>query len=78
MASLLAESKRERIQAAARQWPQLSPAAIAVIAAASPSYVSEVLVSECPAGEHYCLIFFFVLTIAFEDFLFHLDLFGPG
>jgi hypothetical protein len=46
MACLVAESKRERILAAARQWPQLTPAAIAVIAAASPSYVSEVLVSE--------------------------------
>ncbi|HOU22700.1 MAG TPA: hypothetical protein PLN42_00445 [Anaerolineae bacterium] len=42
-ARLMAESKRERILAAAERWPSLQPAAVAIIAGASPSYVSEVL-----------------------------------
>jgi hypothetical protein len=40
---LAAESKRDRILAAAERWPQLPASAIAVIAESSPSYVSEVL-----------------------------------
>lgn len=42
-ARLMAESKRERILAAAGRWPELPAASIAVIAESSPSYVSEVL-----------------------------------
>lgn len=40
---LFADEKRQRILAAAATWPQLSASAVAVIAGASPSYVSEVL-----------------------------------
>lgn len=40
---LFAAEKRQRIIAASEQWPQLPAALIAVIAEASPSYVSEVL-----------------------------------
>jgi len=40
---LAAESKRERILAAAERWPALPPASLAIVAEASPSYVSEVL-----------------------------------
>jgi len=42
-ARLLAAEKRTRILAARERWPELLPGAIAVIAGASPSYVSEVL-----------------------------------
>ena len=40
---LFAEEKKQRILAAAEQWPELPSASVAVIASASPSYVSEVL-----------------------------------
>lgn len=43
VARLMAESKRDRILAAAERWPKLPAASIAVIAESSPSYVSEVL-----------------------------------
>lgn len=46
IARILSESKRDRILAASRQWPALPASAIAVIADASPSYVSEVLARE--------------------------------
>jgi len=42
-ARVLAGPKRERIRAAAAEWPALPASAIAVITEASPSYVSEVL-----------------------------------
>jgi hypothetical protein len=42
-ARLFAEEKRQRILAAAEKWPELTGASIAVIANASPGYVSEVL-----------------------------------
>lgn len=40
---LFGEDKRQRIVSAHKQWPQLPGAAIAIIAGASPAYVSEVL-----------------------------------
>jgi vacuolar-type H+-ATPase subunit H len=40
---LFAEEKRQRILAAAERWPGLPAASIAIIAEASPSYVSETL-----------------------------------
>jgi hypothetical protein len=40
---LFAEEKRQRILAAAEWWPELPAASIAIIADASPGYVSEVL-----------------------------------
>ena len=43
VARLFAEEKRQRILAAAERWPQLPAASIAVVASASPGYVSEVL-----------------------------------
>ncbi len=46
MRALVSEDKRARILAARQQWPQLPGAAIAVIAGAAPSYVSEVLKAE--------------------------------
>jgi hypothetical protein len=42
---LFAEEKRQRILAAAERWPELPAASIAIIASASPGYVSEVLKS---------------------------------
>ena len=42
-ARLFAEEKRQRILAAAERWPELPAASIAIIAGASPGYVSEVL-----------------------------------
>jgi hypothetical protein len=45
-AKLFAEEKRDRILAARQAWPQLPGSAIAIIAEASPSYVSEVLKDE--------------------------------
>jgi hypothetical protein len=42
-ARLFAEEKRQRILAAAERWPELPSASIAIIAGASPGYVSEVL-----------------------------------
>ena len=42
-ARLFAEEKRQRILAAAERWPELPPASVAIIASASPGYVSEVL-----------------------------------
>jgi hypothetical protein len=47
--ALFAESKRDRILAVVARWPRLAPSAVAVIAEASPSYVSEVL--KCNARE---------------------------
>ena len=44
-ARLFAEEKRQRILAAAERWPELPAASIAIIASASPGYVSEVLKS---------------------------------
>jgi hypothetical protein len=43
VARLFAEEKRQRILAAAERWPELPAASIAIIASASPGYVSEVL-----------------------------------
>lgn len=43
VARLFSENKRERILAVRSQWPQLPIQAVAMIAAASQSYVSEVL-----------------------------------
>jgi hypothetical protein len=43
VARLFAEEKRQRILAAAERWPGLPPASVAIIAGASPGYVSEVL-----------------------------------
>lgn len=40
---LFGEDKRQRIVISRKQWPQLPGAAIAIIAGASPAYVSEVL-----------------------------------
>lgn len=40
---LMADNKRERILAAHERWPQLTGAAIAIIAGSSPAHVSEVL-----------------------------------
>lgn len=40
---LFGEDKRQRIVISHKQWPQLPGAAIAIIAGASPAYVSEVL-----------------------------------
>ena len=42
-ARLFAEEKRQRILAASEHWPELPAASIAIIAGASPGYVSEVL-----------------------------------
>ena len=42
VARLFAEEKRRRILAAAEHWPQLPAASIAVVASASPGYVSDV------------------------------------
>ena len=42
-ARLFAEEKRQRILAASERWPELPAASIAIIAGASPGYVSEVL-----------------------------------
>jgi hypothetical protein len=42
-ARLFAEEKRQRILAASERWPELPAASIAIIASASPGYVSEVL-----------------------------------
>lgn len=42
-ARIMSESKRDRILAVRDRWPALPPAALAIIAEASPSYVSEVL-----------------------------------
>ena len=42
-ARLFAEEKRQRIVAAAQAWPELPAASIAIIADASPGYVSELL-----------------------------------
>lgn len=47
---LFAEDKKQRILAARQTWPQLSGSAIAVIAEASPSYVSEVIRSDETEG----------------------------
>jgi hypothetical protein len=44
-ARLFAEEKRQRILAASERWPELPAASIAIIASASPGYVSEVLKS---------------------------------
>jgi hypothetical protein len=43
MRLLMSEGKRQRIIAIRQQWPQLPGSAIAVIAGAAPSYVSEVI-----------------------------------
>jgi len=45
-ARLFAEEKRQRILAAAEQWPGLPASSIAIITSASPGYVSEVLKGE--------------------------------
>lgn len=45
-ARLFNEEKRQRIIAARQTWPELPISAIAIIAASSPSYVSEVLSAE--------------------------------
>ncbi|MBN1316696.1 MAG: hypothetical protein JXA42_14555 [Anaerolineales bacterium] len=42
-ARLFAEEKRQRILAAVEKWPQLPASSVAIIASASPGYVSEVL-----------------------------------
>ena len=42
-ARLFAEEKRQRILAASERWPELPAASVAIIASASPGYVSEVL-----------------------------------
>ena len=50
---LFAQEKRQRILAAAERWPELPAASVAIIAGASPGYVSEVLRSSDgrqPAG----------------------------
>ena len=46
VARLFAEEKRQRILAAAEHWPELPASSIAIIASASPGYVSEVLKGE--------------------------------
>jgi hypothetical protein len=43
IARLFAEEKRQRILAAAERWPELPAASVAIVAGASPGYVSEVL-----------------------------------
>jgi hypothetical protein len=43
IACLFAEEKRQRILAAAERWPELPAASVAIVAGASPGYVSEVL-----------------------------------
>lgn len=43
MKHLFGEDKRQRIIVSRRQWPQLPGSAIAIIAGASPAYVSEIL-----------------------------------
>lgn len=43
---LFGEDKRQRIIAARKQWPELPNSAIAIIAGASPAYVSETLSAE--------------------------------
>ena len=43
VAQLFAHEKRQRILAAAERWPELPAASVAIIASASPGYVSEVL-----------------------------------
>jgi hypothetical protein len=48
---IVSEDKRERILAAHHLWPRLPGAALATIADASPSYVSEVLKADTPEGE---------------------------
>lgn len=45
VAQLFAAEKRQRILAAAERWPKLPPTSVAIIASASPGYVSEVLKS---------------------------------
>ena len=45
-ARLFAEEKRQRILAAREQWPQLPASSLAIVAGASPGYVSEVLKGE--------------------------------
>lgn len=45
---LFGEDKRQRIVAARKQWPELPNSAIAIIAGASPAYVSETLNAELP------------------------------
>lgn len=45
---LFGEDKRQRIVAARKQWPELPNSAIAIIAGASPAYVSETLNAEIP------------------------------
>ena len=45
VAQLFAEEKRQRILAVADRWPGLPASSVAVIASASPGYVSEVLKS---------------------------------
>lgn len=42
---LFAHEKRQRILAAAERWPELPASSVAIIAGASPGYVSEVLKS---------------------------------
>jgi hypothetical protein len=42
-ARLFAEEKRQRILAASERWSELPAASVAIIASASPGYVSEVL-----------------------------------
>jgi len=43
VAQLFAEEKRQRILAAAEQWPELPASSIAINTSASPGHVSEVL-----------------------------------
>ena len=43
IARLFAEEKRQRILAAVEQWPELPVSSVAIIAQASPGYVSKVL-----------------------------------
>ena len=42
-ARLFAEEKRQRILAASERWPELPASSVAIVASASPGYVSEVL-----------------------------------
>ncbi len=44
-ARLFAEERRKRILATAERWPQLPASSVAIVAGASPGYVSEVLKS---------------------------------
>jgi hypothetical protein len=48
---IVSADKRERILAAHRLWPRLSGSALATIADASPSYVSEVIKADTLEGE---------------------------